>query len=106
MGEISIHIRIGQREYPMKVLEKEEQLLRETARQLNDRTQSYVRRFNLRDHYDILAMVAFDLMVSKVRGVEEEDKGSAALHAHIKRIGEHIGEAMDWAKEQVAPPQG
>ena len=99
MSQVSIHIRIGQREYPMKVLAKEEQMLRESAQRLSEQLQLYVKQFDLRDYQDVLAMVAFDLAVESTRrGVirHREDQG---LHDQVQRIQEQVDETLHWVPE-------
>lgn len=66
MGEqLSIRIKIGNREYPMKVSAQEEAQVRQAGKQLNERMKSYKEQFGIDDPQDLLAMVSFDLLIEK-----------------------------------------
>lgn len=67
MSELSIKIKIGDREYPMRVDANEEQLLRLAGRKINEKLKAYNSQFGIDDKQDLLAMVAFDAIVSKMR---------------------------------------
>jgi cell division protein ZapA len=67
MGELSIKIKIGDREYPMKVDSAEEERLRIAGRVVNEKMKSYRDHFGIDDKQDLLAMVAFDCLVEKMR---------------------------------------
>lgn len=70
MGELSIRIKIGNREYPMKVSAQEEAQVRQAGKQLNDRMRNYKDQFGIDDQQDLLAMVSFDLLIEKVKADE------------------------------------
>ncbi len=63
--KLSISIRIGSRTYPMAVSVENEYALRKSAHELNEQIKSYSHRFKVKDGQDLLAMVAFDLIVEK-----------------------------------------
>ena len=67
MGELSIKIKIGDREYPMKVDSAEEERLRIAGRVVNEKMKNYRDHFGIDDKQDLLAMVAFDCLVEKMR---------------------------------------
>jgi len=67
MGELSIKIRIAEREYPMRVDAAEEELLRIAGRLVNERMKNYKDQFGIEDKQDLLAMVAFDSIAAKLR---------------------------------------
>jgi len=67
MGELSIKIKIGDREYPMKVDSAEEERLRIAGRIVNEKMKNYREHFGIDDKQDLLAMVAFDCLVEKMR---------------------------------------
>ena len=74
MGDkLSIKIKIGDREYPMKVDAGDEEYIRKAGRIVNERIKSYRDQFGIDDKLDLLAMVAFDSMVDKL-SVESEQK--------------------------------
>jgi cell division protein ZapA len=66
MEELSIKIRIAEREYPMKVKRDDEERVRMASRLINDKLKSYKDQFGIDDKQDLLAMVAFDSLVEKM----------------------------------------
>lgn len=73
MDELSIKIKIADREYPMKVKPEDEERVRKAGKNINERIRSYRERFGIDDKQDLLAMVAFDCLVDKME--TEENKG-------------------------------
>lgn len=67
MGILSIKIRIGDRDYPMKVDENEEEVLRTAGRLLNETLKAFKDQYQIEDRQDLLAMVAFDSLVQKIK---------------------------------------
>lgn len=65
MGELSIRIKIGDREYPMRVEAAEEEQIRRAGRMVNEQLRIYRERFGTTDKQDLLAMVAFDAYMQK-----------------------------------------
>ncbi|MFM7196043.1 MAG: cell division protein ZapA [Bacteroidota bacterium] len=74
MDELSIKIRIADREYPMKVRKDEEERVRSAAKWINEKLKAFREQYGLDDHQDLLAMVAFDSMVQKLM-LEEKKHG-------------------------------
>ncbi|MFM7327103.1 MAG: cell division protein ZapA [Bacteroidota bacterium] len=74
MDELSIKIRIADREYPMKVRKDEEERVRSAAKCINEKLKAFREQYGLDDHQDLLAMVAFDSMVQKLM-LEEKKHG-------------------------------
>ncbi|MEP2026094.1 MAG: cell division protein ZapA [Reichenbachiella sp.] len=70
MTELSIKIKIGNREYPMKVAASEEATIREAGKKINERLKSFQDQFGIDDKQDLLAMVAIDSFVEKLRAME------------------------------------
>ncbi len=66
MEELSIKVKIGDREYPMKVERSEEERIRKAGRQINEQMKEYGEQFGTTDRQDLLAMVAFDAFVENV----------------------------------------
>lgn len=83
MSELSIKIRIAEREYPMRVKEEEEERLRVVGKLLNERLRFYKEQFNIQDKQDLLAMVAFETMVEKLK-LEEENND------HLSKVGQQL----------------
>lgn len=73
MGELSIRIKIADREYPMKTVPEEEEKLRTAGKEVNERLKKYREQFGIHETQDLLAMVAFDSIVERLR-IDEEKK--------------------------------
>lgn len=71
MDLLSIKIKIGDREYPMKVKPEEEARVRNAGKFINEKLRTYRDQFGIDDKEDLLAMVAFDSMVAKLKNEEE-----------------------------------
>ncbi len=65
MRELSIKIKIADREYPMKVDPEDEGSIRKAGKVINDKLKYYAKHFGIDDKQDLLAMVAFDILVDK-----------------------------------------
>ena len=70
MTELSIKIKIGNREYPMKVAASEEATIREAGKKINEKLKAFQDQFGIDDKQDLLAMVAIDSFVEKLRANE------------------------------------
>jgi cell division protein ZapA len=73
MAELSIRIKIAEREYPMRVNEEEEERLRIAGRMLNERLRTLREEFGIDDKQDLLAMIAFDMLAEKLKEEETKD---------------------------------
>lgn len=67
MSELSIKIKIGDREYPMKVDAADEERIRLAGKKLNEKIKLYRDQFGIDDKQDLLAMVAFDSLYEKIQ---------------------------------------
>ncbi len=72
MGNLSIKIKVADREYPIKAPASEEAKLRNAGKAINDKLRLYRAQFGIDDKQDLLALVAIDCMVEKLQA--EEDK--------------------------------
>lgn len=93
MGELSIKIRIAEREYPMRVKEEEEERIRVVGKILNERIRFFKDQFNLQDKQDLLAMVAFETMVEKLKQEEEKASHVAAVDQHLNTLDDLLSSA-------------
>ena len=94
METLSIKVKIGAREYPMKVHPSEEALLRRGAQRLQEAFRQYQARYPHNDVQDLLAMLAFDYMIEKVRQGMQEKEGERLLIAHFKRVEALFNEVL------------
>ena len=63
--EIQIKIKICDRTYPMRIAAEDEYILRKSSKELNDAVLKYMNKFAITDKQDLLAMVAFDAIVTR-----------------------------------------
>ncbi|AKD02243.1 cell division protein ZapA [Pontibacter korlensis] len=83
MSELSIKIRIAEREYPMRVKEEEEERIRAVGKILNERLRFYKDQFGIQDKQDLLAMVAFETMAEKMK-LEDEHS------SHVSQVDQQL----------------
>ena len=94
MAELSIKLRIGNREYPMKVLAEDEERIRRAGKIIHERIKSYREQFGIDDIQDLLAMVAFDCQVEKMKMEEvTADVDTNALE-QISRLNQLITDKL------------
>jgi len=89
MEELSIKLRIADREYPMKVRKDEEERVRAAGKSINDKLKSYRDQYGLEDHQDLLAMVAFDSTIQKLIFEEKNvslDSGVSEKVTHLNNL--------------------
>lgn len=90
METLSIRLKIGDREYPMKVKTEDEAKIRLAGKMINDRLKRYREEFGLDDKQDLLAMVAFDSMVQSMEQNEINAEDSKILKSKIVQISDHL----------------
>ena len=89
MGELSIKIKIAEREYPMRVNEKEEEHLRLAGRIINEKLKSYGQKFGIDDKQDLLAMTALEAIVEKLKGESNSNQDQNKVSKFLTEI-EHL----------------
>ncbi|MFN7600724.1 MAG: cell division protein ZapA [Bacteroidota bacterium] len=91
MDELSVKIKIADREYPMKVKRQEEEKVRAAGKVINEKIKSYREQFGIDDKQDLLAMVAFDCLVDKM--AEEES---------LQEIDETVADKVTYLNQLVS----
>ncbi|MCA6380193.1 MAG: cell division protein ZapA [Cytophagales bacterium] len=91
MDELSVKIKIADREYPMKVKRMEEEKVRAAGKLINEKIKRYREQFGLDDKQDLLAMVAFDCLVDKM--AEEES---------LQVIDDTVAEKVNYLNQLVS----
>jgi cell division protein ZapA len=89
MEELSIKIKIADREYPMKVKRKDEERIRAAGKLINEKIKHYREQFGLDDKQDLLAMVAFDCLVDKIadeQNLQEIDQTVIEKVSHLNQL--------------------
>jgi len=95
MDLLSIKIKIGDREYPMKVKPEEEARVRNAGKFINEKLRSYREKFGIDDKEDLLAMVAFDSMVAKLKNEEEMSTIDSTADSKIDALNDMINSAIN-----------
>lgn len=90
MDELAIKIKIGDRDYPMRINAEEEEIIRAAGRMVNEQMKAYKESFGINDKQDLLAMVAFDCLIEKIRSDEDTNKKQLALTERIEGITKKI----------------
>jgi cell division protein ZapA (FtsZ GTPase activity inhibitor) len=90
METLAIKVKIGDREYPMRVKSEDEGKIRHAGKLINEKLRKYKAEFGLDDTTDLLAMVAFDCMVESL----ETNEGNAEDSEHIHRSLSHISSLL------------
>lgn len=90
METLSIKIKIGDREYPMKVNADDEAKIRRAGKMINEKLKRYREEFGLDDRQDLLAMVAFDSMVENMELNELNSEGSEQVKKTIQQINDQL----------------
>lgn len=94
MAELSIKLRIGNREYPMKVKAEDEERIRRAGKALNEKIKSYREQFGIDDHQDLMAMVAFDSMVEKMKKEEVFETTDEYALEHVRSLNLLMSNAL------------
>lgn len=93
MDELSVKIKIADREYPMKVKRTEEEKVRAAGKLINEKIKHYREQFGLDDKQDLLAMVAFDCLVDKLA---EEDNLQVIDETLVEKVN-HLNQLVSQA---------
>ncbi|MEQ8243393.1 cell division protein ZapA [Fulvivirga sp.] len=94
MDELSIKIKIADREYPMKVKTEDEQRVRNAGKSINERIRVYRERFGIDDKQDLLAMVAFDCLVDKMELEEKHVDTDESVVQKVNQLNNLINQAL------------
>ena len=94
MDELSIKIKIADREYPMKVKPEDEERVRKAGKNINERIRSYRERFGIDDKQDLLAMVAFDCLVDKMENEENKGELDDSVLEKINQLNHMVNQAL------------
>lgn len=86
MEELSIKIKIIDREYPMRVAPDEEERLRLAGRMVNEKFKFFRDQFGIDDKQDLLAMVAFDCLVERLKLENDKDHKSSTVDQKLNNL--------------------
>jgi cell division protein ZapA len=94
MEELSIKIRIADRDYPMKVKRDDEERVRMASRLINEKLKSYREQFGIDDKQDLLAMVAFDSLVEKMTSEESYQLVEQTVHEKVSHLNQLVSQSI------------
>jgi cell division protein ZapA len=88
MSELSIKIRIADRDYPMRVTEEEEERLRIAGRVLNERLKLFREQFGIQDKQDLLAMVALEVAADSLMTAKSKAADLSSFAGKLAHLDE------------------
>jgi cell division protein ZapA (FtsZ GTPase activity inhibitor) len=94
METLAIKLKIGDREYPMRVKIADESKIRNAGKLINEKLRNYKDEFGLDDTQDLLAMVAFDCMVESLETNEINAGDSEQIKSSISQISALLEKAL------------
>ncbi len=95
MGDLSIKIRIGDREYPIRTAVSGEERLRKAGKEINDMMRTLKAQFGgLDDKQDLLAMIAIHYVTEKLRLEEEKEVVHGAVSDKVDRLQSLVSSAL------------
>lgn len=94
MADLSIKLRIANREYPMRVKAEDEERIRRAGKILNDKVKKYREQFGIDDNQDLLAMVAFDCLIEKMKNEEQAGSVDEVSSQQVARLNQLISDAL------------
>lgn len=78
----------------MKVAPEDEERIRKAGKNLHEKIKTYREQFGIDDNQDLLAMVAFDCLVEKMKMEETtSDSDDTALN-HVTRLNQLISDNL------------
>jgi cell division protein ZapA len=94
MEELSVKIKIADREYPMKVKRKEEEKVRAAGKLINEKIKYYRDQFGIDDKQDLLAMVAFDCLVDKMAEDQNLQEIDQTVVEKVNQLNHLVSQAL------------
>lgn len=94
MEDLSIKIKIAEREYPMKVKLHEEEKVRAAGKVINEKLKHYREQFGIDDKQDLLAMVAFDCLVQKQASEEDRQVIDQTVFEKVSHLSQMVSQAI------------
>ena len=94
MEDLSIKIKIADREYPMKVKRVDEERVRMAGKLINEKIKSYREQFSIDDKQDLLAMVAFDCLIDKMASEETHHVIDQTVFEKVDRLNQLVSQSI------------
>ena len=94
MKELSIKIKIADREYPMKISADDEERIRRAGKLINEKIKHYSQQFGIDDKQDLLAMAAFDILIDKSQKEEIEGLSDETIFERVNNLNNLISQTI------------
>lgn len=94
MGELSIKIRISDRDYPMRVDSSEEERIRVAGKLINEKLKHFREQFGIDDKQDLLSMTVFDAVMDKLKSDQTTTDNESIVQNKIEQIDRILSEAL------------
>ena len=94
MEDLSIKIKIADREYPMKVKLADEERVRMAGKLINEKIKSYREQFGIDDKQDLLAMVAFDCLIDKMAADETYQVIDQTVFEKVNQLNNIVSQSI------------
>ena len=94
MDDLSIKIKIADREYPMKVKLTDEERVRLASKIINEKLKTYREQFGIDDKQDLLAMVAFDSLVEKMASEETHQVIDQTVYEKVNHLNHLVSQSI------------
>jgi cell division protein ZapA len=94
MGELSIKIRISDREYPMRVDASEEEQIRAAGKLINEKLKNFREQFGIDDKQDLLSMAVIDTVMDTLKSSQRITEKDIILQHRIEHIDHILSEAL------------
>jgi len=86
--KLSIKINIGNKYYPMRINRGEEEIIRKSAKIINDKLTQYQNKYAERDPFDLLAMTSLQYVKQFLECNSKNDV--SLLNEELKQINEEL----------------
>ncbi len=90
MSQLSINIKIENRNYPMTIKVEDEENLRLAGKIISDKIKVYRSHFNRSDSQDLLSMVAIETMSENLRLKQLNNIESETINESLQRLDQRL----------------
>ena len=94
MNNLSIKIKIDNREYPIKVTPEEEARLRMAGKVINAEIEQFKSQFGIEDKQDILSMVLFKTYVERLELEEKLNKYTSDTDNQLDQLDNILSKSV------------
>lgn len=95
MEKLAVTVVIAGRPYRLTINKKDEELVRNAAKQIEVKMKDYAKDYAFKDHQDLLAMVALQFATSTLTYENDADFRDHQLHQKLVGIDGLISETMN-----------